>query len=361
MLILTLVVLAGSVTAAAAQPPPLTVDRLKALTASANDPAGDAFTGTPAALNGVLDALAADSSLVGPMYLFLASNTALRLGRVEDAGFFFYAAQVRVAFDFDRLDASPTPDGNNAATYLGFLRGTIGAQVNPAIMREPMRFAAVIARLERWDVVPADGAYYPEFENAKPKLPRARWAAAGAALKEQFLTVFGRRTLKLLQDPEYHAALLDVQKVTLSEAEPSREARDRMTRGLERMAAAEARLFPGDRRQTPDARLPDVEPAPATPPPSPSGDDMPRRVGGSIREPRIAHRVEPVFPAGRRGSAIVEVTIGHDGTVEDVRTLRADVGFEAPAIAAVRQWRYEPTIVDGRPIRVLATVSLSGR
>ena len=128
---LAVAMLIGAVTTASAQPPRLTVERLRALPSTANDPAGDAFTGTPAALNAVLDALAADSSLVGPMQLFLASNTALRLARVEDAAFFFYAAQVRAAFDFERFDVSARADGNNAATYLGFLRHTIGEQVNP--------------------------------------------------------------------------------------------------------------------------------------------------------------------------------------------------------------------------------------
>jgi hypothetical protein len=152
---LVLAMFIGSDATAWAQPLRLTVDHLRALTSSTNDTAGDAFTGTPAALNAVLDAMAADSSLVGPMQLFLASSTALRLVRVEDAGFFFYAAQVRAAFDFERFDVSARADGNNAATYLGFLRETIGEQVNPAIMREPAKFAAVVTRLERWEVVPS--------------------------------------------------------------------------------------------------------------------------------------------------------------------------------------------------------------
>ena len=359
---LAVALLIGSAAAASAQPPRLTVERLRALSSSANDPAGDAFTGTPAALNAVLDAMAADNSLVGPMQLFLASSTALRLARVEDAGFFFYAAQVRAAFDFERFDVASRADGDNAATYLGFLRHTIGEQVNPAIMREPAKFATVVTRLERWEVVPSPSAYYPEFDKAAIKLPRARWAASAAALKEKFLTTFARRTLILLNDREYFEALLAVQSVTLSTAtEPAPGAADRLTKGLERMAAAEARLFPGERRQTPDARLPEVTATPAQPPAAAAADDTPRRVGGAIPEPTGAHRVDPVFPAGVRGSVILEITIGRDGRVEEVRTLRADDGFEAPAVAAIRQWRYEPTIVDGRPIRVIHTVALVGR
>jgi TonB family protein len=343
---LALAVVALSAATASAQPAPLSVERLRALTASANDPAGDAFTGTEAALARVIDAMAADSSLVGPMQLFLASNTALRLGRVEDAAFFFYAAQIRTAFDVERFDVPPRADGNNAATYLGFLRHTIGEQVNPAIMRDPAAFAAVVGRLERWEPVPSPQAYYPEFPNAAPKLPRAQWVASGAAIKERFLTEFGRRTRTLLADREFFAAFIAVQTISLGTAPPAPGDDARLAQALERMAAAESRLFPARPGQTPTA--------------APAGEP-PRRVGGDVPEPVTTHRIAPVFPPGRRGSVILEVTIGPDGRVVDVRTLRADDGFEAPAVAAVRQWRFTPTIVDGRAIRVIHTVTLTGR
>jgi TonB family protein len=346
-----------------AQAPRLTVDRLKALPATSNDPAGDAFTGTPQALNALLDAIAADSSLVGPMQLLLASNTALRLQRVEDAGFFLYAAQVRAAFDFERYDASRKADGNNAATYLGFLNQTIGEQVNPAIMRDRARFAAAIARIERWDPTPAAGAYHPEFADATLKLPQARWAAAASAIKEQFLTGFGRRTRTLLNDPEYYEAFTLVQDQMLRASGPPSDAgRARATQALARMAAAEARLFPGEAPQTP-AVQPDTASTPSAPAGAPvaSPDDVPRRVGGIVPEPKLLRRIEPAFPSGRRGSVILEVTIGRQGKVDDVRVLRADPGLEAPAVQAVRQWIYMPVLVDGKPVAVIQTVSLSAR
>jgi TonB family protein len=351
--------------AASAQAPRLTVERLKALPASGNDPAGDAFTGTPQARNALLDAMAADSSLVGPMQLLLASNTALRLERVEDAGFFLYAAQIRAAFDFERYDAPRNADGSNAATYLGFLNQTIGEQVNPAIMRDRARFAAAIARIERWDPTPAAGAYHPEFAGASLKLPQARWAASAAAIKEQFLTGFGRRTRTLLNDPEYYEAFAIVQDQMLHASGPPSDAdRARATQALARMAAAEARLFPGQPTQTP-AVPPDAASAPTTPasaPASPSSAaDAPRRVGGGVPEPKLLRRVEPAFPSGRRGSVILEVTVGRQGKVHEVRVLRADPGLEAPAVQAVRQWIYVPVLVDGKPVSVIQTVSLSAR
>ncbi len=347
---------------------PVTAARLAALKATVNDPAGDAFVDKPEALDALLDALAADTSRMGPMQLFLASNTALRRGRVEDAGYFFYAAQVRVAFDFDRFDVSRRPDGNNAATYLGFLRQTIGSQVNPAVMKDRKVFAAVVARLERWDPVPAADAYYPEFEKARLKLPRARWAETAASLKTQFLNVFARRTLTLLNDDAYYQALLDVQAVTMAPTEPP-DGLERVRKGFERMAAAEARLFPGEARQTPTADLPDVPADLPPPPPTPAPntpsrrapDDAPRRVGAGVPEPKKLRHVDPKFPDGARGSVILEVTISTRGTVEEVRILRGDPRLDGPAEEAVRQWVYAPALVDGIPVSVIVTVPLSAR
>ena len=230
-------------------------------------------------------------------------------------------------------------------------------------MREPAKFAAVVTRLERWEVVPSPNAYYPEFDKAAIKLPRARWAASAAALKEKFLTTFARRTRTLLNDREYFEALLAVQSVTLSTGHGAgpwrgRSAHEGARTDGRRRSQALPRRAPADARRAP---CPRSTATPAKPPAAAAADDTPRRVGGAIPEPTGAHRVDPVFPAGVRGSVILEITIGRDGRVEDVRTLRADDGFEAPAVAAIRQWRYEPTIVDGRPIRVIHTVALVGR
>jgi hypothetical protein len=350
----------------------VTAARLASLKATVNDPAGDAFVDRPEALDALLDALAADTSRIGPVQLFLASNTALRRGRVEDAGFFFYTAQIRLAFDYDRFDVSPRADGSNPATYLGFLRQTIGGQVNPAAMKDRKAFAAVVTRIERWDPVPAADAYYPEFENARVTLPRARWAEAAASLKTRFLDGFARRTLTLLNDDEYYRALLDVQAVTLATTEPGPGALDRAARGFERMAAVEARLFPGEPRQTPRAELPDAPDVPGDlppPPPAPApntlrrptADDPPRRVGGGVPEPKKLRHVEPTFPAGARGSVILEATISRRGTVEAVTILRADPRLAEPAEQAVRQWIFAPVLVEGIPVSVILTVSLSAR
>lgn len=88
------------------------------------------------------------------------------------------------------------------------------------------------------------------------------------------------------------------------------------------------------------------------------------RVGGNVRPPAKIVDVPPVLPeqaarAGIRGVVILEVTIDVDGTVKDARVLRSLPMLDAAALDAVRQWRYEPTTIEGKAVPVVMTVSVS--
>ena len=88
------------------------------------------------------------------------------------------------------------------------------------------------------------------------------------------------------------------------------------------------------------------------------------RVGGSVRPPVKIADVPPVLPeiaarANVRGIVILEVTVDVDGTVKDARVLRSIPLLDAAALEAVRQWRYEPTSIDGKPVPVIMTVSVA--
>jgi len=104
---------------------------------------------------------------------------------------------------------------------------------------------------------------------------------------------------------------------------------------------------------------------PASPPPA-NGRPAAVRVGGSIRAPLKTLDVRPVDPAsmrdaGREGVVPIEATIGADGTVTSVRVLSAQVhpDFAIAAVDAVRQWRFTPTLLNGRPVEVVMTVSVT--
>ena len=328
-----------------AAPQRLTVDWLKSLKSTSNDPGGDQFGGSREELGRLIDAMVKDASLVSPMYLFIASKTAFNLGRLEDAAFLFYAAQLRAKFDIDRYGLS-TQGANSPTIYLGFLRQTIGQSINPAVMRQPATFAAVVKRIEQWEVVPSPQAFYPEFDTKmNPKLPPEQWPSHAAALRKEFLSVFGRQA-RLLNDPEYFEAFRFVQSMNFGEVPSTPENQARFKKSMATMEAAEKRLFP---EPEPTIGKPQV-PKPGV-----------VRAGDAVPVPKIIRRVEPEFPPGEKGTVIMEVTIGPEGTVTDVRVLRGYPALDAAAIKAVRQWVFEVSRIDGRPVSVVYTTSLAAR
>jgi protein TonB len=99
----------------------------------------------------------------------------------------------------------------------------------------------------------------------------------------------------------------------------------------------------------------------APPPPPPK---EPIRVGGSIREPKIVKLVQPVYPpaAAKRqiaGVVVLEATVTETGTVDKVKVISGPPELVDAAIAAVRQWRYEPSHLNGVPVAVLLTARVN--
>lgn len=111
--------------------------------------------------------------------------------------------------------------------------------------------------------------------------------------------------------------------------------------------------------------LDDAVPPPPPPPPAPVAKDRQAyRPGGEISEPKKIHHVPPVYPAialsaGVQGVVILEATIGETGTIENVRVLRSHSLLERAAVEAVKQWRYTPTRLNGRPVPIILTVTVN--
>ena len=64
-----------------------------------------------------------------------------------------------------------------------------------------------------------------------------------------------------------------------------------------------------------------------------------------------------------QGTVIIEATIGTDGTVINARVVRALPMLDEAALQAVRQWRYTPTKLNGKPVevRMMVSVTFTGR
>ncbi len=114
-------------------------------------------------------------------------------------------------------------------------------------------------------------------------------------------------------------------------------------------------------RMAPVAHLPEaverpvvnIAPAPAKPP----------RIT-VLRMATPIHRVEPVYPAlarQARVSGTVELlgVLGIDGRIHELKVLRGHPLLINAALDAVRQWIYEPTMLNGVAVEVAAPITVN--
>ncbi len=71
----------------------------------------------------------------------------------------------------------------------------------------------------------------------------------------------------------------------------------------------------------------------------------------------LVHRVEPVYPAiplqlHHEGRVELHAIIATDGTIQMLQAVSGDPLFYASALAAVHEWRYRPTILDGQAVEI---------
>jgi len=107
-----------------------------------------------------------------------------------------------------------------------------------------------------------------------------------------------------------------------------------------------------------------VAPPPPPPPPPPPAPRQAVRIGGNIQAPTLIKRVEPTYPdialvAKVTGLVILEASVGKDGTVESVRILRSVKFLDEAAVQAVKQWRYQPLVLNGVATPFVLSVTLN--
>jgi PilZ domain/Gram-negative bacterial TonB protein C-terminal len=77
-------------------------------------------------------------------------------------------------------------------------------------------------------------------------------------------------------------------------------------------------------------------------------------------------KVDPAYPLGGPGNSAggtvhLRTTIGTDGAISNVQPISGPTSLITVAASAVRQWRYKPTDIDGKPIAVEEDVILEFR
>lgn len=106
-----------------------------------------------------------------------------------------------------------------------------------------------------------------------------------------------------------------------------------------------------------------VQPLVEAPPPAPAAEAKPMRLS-MLKQPVKVVDVRPEYPdAAQRarieGVVIIEAVIGAEGDVREARVLRSRPFLDEAALAAVRQWRYTPTMLNGVPVPVIITVTVT--
>jgi protein TonB len=54
-----------------------------------------------------------------------------------------------------------------------------------------------------------------------------------------------------------------------------------------------------------------------------------------------------------------EAVIGKDGTIQELKVLSGRPLLVKAALEAVRQWRYQPTLLNGEPIEVVTEITVN--
>ena len=91
--------------------------------------------------------------------------------------------------------------------------------------------------------------------------------------------------------------------------------------------------------------------------PSVAGDVGRVRIGGNVAAAKLVKKVQPVYPLpalqGRiQGVVKLHAIIGRDGTVTQLEVISGHPLLLQAALDAVRQWTYQPTLLEGKPVEV---------
>ncbi len=83
-----------------------------------------------------------------------------------------------------------------------------------------------------------------------------------------------------------------------------------------------------------------------------------------LSEARLVNRVEPIYPkiaiiSGIRGEVKLHAIIARDGSIQSLNVTSGHPILAAAALDAVRQWRYQPYILNGNPVEVDTLITVN--
>jgi protein TonB len=110
-------------------------------------------------------------------------------------------------------------------------------------------------------------------------------------------------------------------------------------------------------------------PSAAPPPPPPKEAPKPVtpksiRVGGNVQAAKLLNQPKPQYPPLARQARIQGVVrfnavIGRDGAIQNLTLVSGHPLLVPAATEAVRQWRYQPTLLNGEPVEVVTQIDVN--
>ena len=109
----------------------------------------------------------------------------------------------------------------------------------------------------------------------------------------------------------------------------------------------------------------------AAPPPPPPVKEAPKpvtpkqiRVGGQVQAAKLVRQPKPVYPplakqARIQGTVRFNAVIGKDGTIQNLTLVSGHPLLVPSAQEAVRQWVYQPTLLNGEPVEVVTQIDVN--
>ena len=88
------------------------------------------------------------------------------------------------------------------------------------------------------------------------------------------------------------------------------------------------------------------------------------QVAQGVSEGLLIHRVQPSYPQAAldsdvQGTVALQAVIGKDGLIKNLQLISGHPLLAPSALAAVKQWRYKPYLLNGEPVEVRTLVTIS--
>lgn len=112
----------------------------------------------------------------------------------------------------------------------------------------------------------------------------------------------------------------------------------------------------------PPSATPGSNPAASFPPPA---DGVRRvRVGGNVMATKVLNKVMPRYPVEAKqqrmqGTVSYAALIGSDGQIVELRLISGETVLADAALQALRQWTYQPTLLNGSPVEVVTQIDVN--